>query len=90
MAHFRKLIEPVNWQIDEDVSGLTIRLEAQSPDYPLGGIGQIMSFLWLAKSCRNITSSNGLSCSYDAMNCFDGFQGFVAERPPSEGLQLLP
>ena len=56
VAHFKLLIEPVDWVIRESAETLRIELRALSGDFPLVGIGQIMSFLWLVKSCRNLTA----------------------------------
>jgi len=55
LARFKPLIEPVNWVITESGTALTIELHDLSADFPLVGIGQIMSFLWLVKSSRNLT-----------------------------------
>lgn len=56
VSHFKRLIEPVDWIIQESENTLSIQLSSISSDFPLVGIGQIMSFLWLVKCCRNITA----------------------------------
>jgi len=56
VGKFKELIEPVIWQITEDNGTLTIGLESASPDFAPVGIMQIMSFLWLTKSCRNVSA----------------------------------
>ncbi|AEG31984.1 AraC family transcriptional regulator [Thiomicrospira cyclica] len=58
VARFKELIEPVRWHITEDDKRLSIELQRQADDFPLYGIGQIMSFLWLVKSCRNVSAKN--------------------------------
>lgn len=58
VSRFKELIEPVRWHINEDDKRLSIELQSQADDFPLYGIGQIMSFLWLVKSCRNVTAKN--------------------------------
>lgn len=56
VVRFKPLIEPVNWLISESETTLSIELRDLSADFPLIGIGQIMSFLWLVKSSRNLTA----------------------------------
>jgi AraC-like DNA-binding protein len=58
VARFKQLIEPVDWAISESDRSLSVTLRSQSPDFPFGGVSQVMSFLWLVKSCRNITARN--------------------------------
>lgn len=55
-ARFKQLLEPVDWMVSESDRSLSVTLRSQSPDFPFGGVSQIMSFLWLVKSCRNITA----------------------------------
>lgn len=55
VARFKPLSEPVNWIIHESETLLRLALKPLSADFPLLGIGQIMSFLWLVKSSRNLT-----------------------------------
>ena len=56
VARFKQLIEPVDWIISEAGDLFQVELRSLAPDFPLVGIGQIMSFLWLVKSCRNVTA----------------------------------
>jgi len=56
LAHFKRLIEPVDWIISESEGKFRIELRSLSSDFPLVGVGQIMSFLWLVQCCRNITA----------------------------------
>lgn len=56
VAHFKQLTLPVNWIISEANDLFQVELRSQTPDYPLVGIGQIMNFLWLVKSCRNVSA----------------------------------
>jgi AraC-like DNA-binding protein len=57
-ARFKELLEPVKWTITETGTSFSVRLDSQTPDFPFGGINQIMSFLWLVQSCRNITAKH--------------------------------
>ncbi|WP_232504024.1 AraC family transcriptional regulator [Thiomicrospira microaerophila] len=56
VARFKEIIEPVRWHITETQDRLSIELQSLSEDFPLYGIAQIMSFLWLVKSCRNVSA----------------------------------
>lgn len=56
VARFKLLIEPVEWSITETDKTFCLRLQSLSEYFPLVGIGQIMSFLWLVKSCRNLSA----------------------------------
>lgn len=56
VARFKQLIEPVDWIISEADDLFEVELRSLTPDFPLVGIGQIMSFLWLVKSCRNVSA----------------------------------
>jgi len=56
VALFKKMIEPVEWIIEEIDDQFSIELRQITSDYPLVGISQVMSFLWLVKSCRNVTA----------------------------------
>lgn len=58
VAHFKLLIEPVEWRITDSRETFSIELRSLTSDFPLMGIGQIMSFLWLVKSCRNVTAKS--------------------------------
>lgn len=55
-ARFKELLEPVQWTITESDELFSVQLQSQTPDFPFGGVSQIMSFLWLVLSCRNITA----------------------------------
>lgn len=57
-ARFKEVLEPVQWTIHETGKSLTVSLRSQTSDFPYGGVGQIMSFLWLVQSCRNITAKH--------------------------------
>lgn len=57
-AKFKELLEPVKWTIAETDTSFSVRLASQTPDFPFNGISQIMSFLWLVQSCRNITAKH--------------------------------
>jgi AraC-like DNA-binding protein len=56
VARFKELIEPVRWRITESDMTLNIQLQSLSSDFQLFGVGQIMSFLWLVKSMRNVSA----------------------------------
>jgi AraC-like DNA-binding protein len=57
-ARFKELLEPVKWTITESDDLFSVQLQSQSADLPFNGVSQIMSFLWLIKSCRNITAKH--------------------------------
>lgn len=62
VSRFKEIIEPVKWQISETKEMLRISLQAISEDFPIMGVGQIMSFLWLVKSARNVSAKHIKPC----------------------------
>lgn len=56
VARFKQLIEPVRWTVREDDQTLRVCLEQLTRDFPVNGVSEIMSFLWLVQCCRNITA----------------------------------
>lgn len=56
VARFKEICEPVRWQVNQTKTDLTIEIQSSSKDFTLHATGQIMSFMWLVKSCRNVTA----------------------------------
>lgn len=58
IAPLAQLNYPLIWMISETDASFSIRLSSPSQGFPNNGIGQIMTFLWLVKTCRNMTATH--------------------------------
>ncbi|WP_052063620.1 helix-turn-helix transcriptional regulator [Nitrincola sp. A-D6] len=56
VAHFIRLLAPVDWIISESEGTFRIEFRGQSPDFYLTGEFQIMGFHWLVKCGSNVTT----------------------------------
>ena len=54
-GRFKDLFEPIEWKVSESDSSLSVRVRSLTSDFPFDGTAQIICFLWLVQSCRNIT-----------------------------------
>jgi AraC-like DNA-binding protein len=70
VAYFKPLVGPIDWRITESETTLDVQIQSRSADFLLTGVYQIISFLWLVKSCRNVTGKHLVpiqTCIVDAV-----------------------
>lgn len=58
VARFKEILEPVAWIIDESDTRFSIQIKPATEEFSFSGVWQICCFLWLVKSCRNVTAKN--------------------------------
>jgi len=55
VTKIKPLSTPTKWQLTNSSKGIELRILDVSPDFTSNGYDQIMSFIWIVKTCRNCT-----------------------------------
>lgn len=55
VTKIKQLSTPVRWELRNTEKSTELKIYEVHPDYALDGYGEIMSFIWVIKSCRNYT-----------------------------------
>jgi AraC-like DNA-binding protein len=58
ICQVKQTLTPMFWTTDEAGDHFNLKLESAHTDYPLDGFTDIMSFIWIVKTCRNYTLEN--------------------------------
>jgi len=53
IAKIKETMAPTIWKVKSTTDELTLSIQQAHPNYPIDGFGEIMSFIWVTKSCRN-------------------------------------
>ena len=69
-GRFKELCEPIEWRVVESETSFAVHVRTRTSDFPFEGTAQIICFLWLVKSSRNVTAmhiSPSRVCITDAL-----------------------
>mgnify|MGYP001026937951 CR=1 FL=1 len=57
-GRFKELFEPIEWKVVESDATLSVHVRTRTADFPFGGTAQVICFLWLVQSSRNVTAKH--------------------------------
>ncbi|MCW9035430.1 MAG: AraC family transcriptional regulator [Rhodospirillales bacterium] len=58
ISKIKPTMAPTLWDFQNTSEGLQLKLHEGHPKYPVNGFGEIMSFIWIVKSCRKYSLQN--------------------------------